>query len=234
MGDTSEDVVVRVEGISKRYGGTEALADVSLDLRRGEAHALVGENGAGKSTLVKILAGATAPSSGRIVVAGASFAQLSPAQSQSLGIRVVHQELALLDNLTVAENVFLGQEPRRRPRWWRGWQGWRGWMVPDRAEMRRRTQALLDELGVAIGADQLVGRLNVGQKQVVEIAKGLAFDARLFVLDEPTAPLTPAEVERLHRIVRELEARGVAILYISHRLQEVFDLCKVATVLRDG
>src|SRR6185436_11348514 len=145
--------------------------------------ALVGENGAGKSTLVKLLAGATAPDAGRIVVGERSFAALTPARAQALGIRVVHQELALLDNLTVAENVFFGQELTRCK------------FLPDRAAMRRRTQALLDELGVEIAADARVGRLSLGHKQVVEIAKGLAFDAKLFVLDEPTAPLTPVEVE---------------------------------------
>jgi ABC-type sugar transport system ATPase subunit len=212
----------RLEGVSKHYGGVAALADVSLELRGGEAHALVGENGAGKSTLVKVLAGAVAPSSGRIVVGEQSFAALTPARAHALGIRVVHQELALIDNLSVAENVYFGQEPRRFR------------IVPDRAAMRRRAQALLDELGVAIAADVKVGRLSVGHKQVVEIAKGLAFDARVFVLDEPTAPLTPGEVERLYAVVRELKRRGVAVLYISHRLQEVFDLCETATVLRDG
>jgi len=185
-------------------------------------HALVGENGAGKSTLVKLLAGAIAPTAGRIVVGETSYAALTPTRSQALRIRVVHQEQALLDNLTVAENAFFGHEPRRLR------------LLPDRAAMRRRTQELLDELGVAIAADAKVARLTVGQKQVVEIVKGLAFDARLFVLDEPTAPLTPAEVARLCAVVKELKERGVAVLFISHRLQEVFDLADRVTVLRDG
>jgi ABC-type sugar transport system ATPase subunit len=217
--------IARVEGVSKRYGGVVALEDVSLELLPGEAHALVGENGAGKSTLVRLLAGATAPTSGSIVVGERRFAALTPARSQALGIRVVHQELALADGLSVAENVFLGSEPRRPPRFL---------LRPDRRAMRRRAAGLLEQLGVDVSPDARVATLSVGHKQVIEIAKGLAADAKLFVLDEPTAPLTPAEVDRLHRVVRELKARGVAVLYISHRLQEVFDLCETATVLRDG
>jgi ribose transport system ATP-binding protein len=215
-------VVARLERVAKRYGGVEALKGVSLELEAGVGHALVGENGAGKSTLVKILGGATAPTSGTIEVAGRRFEALTPRAAQELGVRVVHQEFALVDSLTVAENVWFGSEPRRFG------------LVPRRSLMRERTQRLLDELGVPLSADARVKSLSVGQKQVVEIAKGLCFDAQVFVLDEPTAPLSPAEVERLYAVVRRLKARGVAVLYISHRLQEVFDLCETFTVLRDG
>ena len=218
----SASVVARLERVSKRYGGVEALKGVSLELEAGVGHALVGENGAGKSTLVGILCGATAPSAGTIEVGGRRFDALTPRAAQQLGVRVVHQEFALIDALSVAENVWFGSEPRRFG------------LVPRRRLMRERTQQLLDELGVPLSADAKVKSLSVGQKQVVEIAKGLGFDARVFVLDEPTAPLSPAEVERLYAVVRRLKARGVAVLYISHRLQEVFDLCERFTVLRDG
>ncbi len=214
--------MVRLVGVGKQYGGVTALAELSLELHAGEALALVGENGAGKSTLVNLLAGATAPSHGTIEMDGRTFAALTPDQARAHGIRVVHQELMVVDRLTVAENVFLGQEPRRLG------------LLPARATMRRRASELLAALGVPLDPDARVGTLSVGQKQAVEIAKGLAFDAKLFVLDEPTAPLTPAEVARLYRVVRELKARGVALLYISHRLQEVFDLCERVVVLRDG
>jgi ribose transport system ATP-binding protein len=220
-------VAARLLSVSKRYGGVAALDAVSLELERGVGHALVGENGAGKSTLVKILCGATAPSAGALEIlddsgAARRFEQLTPHLAQQLGVRVVHQEFALIDALSVAENVHFGSEPRRFR------------IVPDRAAMRRRTRALLDLLGVPLDVDRKVATLSVGQKQVVEIAKGLGADAKIFVLDEPTAPLTPVEVERLYAVVRRLKQRGVAVLYISHRLQEVFDLCETVTVLRDG
>ena len=223
----TDRVAARLLDVSKRYGGVAALEGVSLELRHGVGHALVGENGAGKSTLVKLLCGATAPSAGAIEIlddAGAArrFEQLAPRLAQQLGVRVVHQEFALIDALTVAENVHFGSEPRRFG------------IVPDRGMMRRRTRELLGELGVPLDVDRKVASLSVGQKQVVEIAKGLGAAARIFVLDEPTAPLTPVEVERLYAVVRRLKARGVAVLYISHRLQEVFDLCEEVTVLRDG
>jgi rhamnose transport system ATP-binding protein len=213
---------VELRGISKRFAATAALTDVSMDLHGGEIHALVGENGAGKSTLVKILAGVHQPDSGTILLHGAPTVIHGPAQSRALGIAVVHQEPRLFPDLTVAENVFIGHAPSGRL----GSIDWRG--------MRRAAQALFTELDVQFDVGAQVRGLSMADQQLIEIAKALSVDASVLILDEPTASLSAHEVARLFTIVRRLRDRGVAIMFVSHRLDEVFALCDRATVFRDG
>ncbi len=213
---------IELHGISKRFAATQALDDVSLDLLPGEIHALVGENGAGKSTLVKILAGVHQPDSGTIHLDGEPTQVQGPAQARSLGIAVVHQEPRLFPDLTVAENVFIGHAPSGRL----GSIDWGG--------MRRAAAALFRELDVQFDVDAPVRGLSMADQQLIEIAKSLSVEARVLILDEPTASLSAHEVDRLFTIVRRLRDRGVSILFVSHRLDEVFDLCDRATVFRDG
>jgi rhamnose transport system ATP-binding protein len=211
-----------LSGISKRFGATQALENVSLDLLPGEVHALVGENGAGKSTLVKILAGVHQPDSGTISLDGEPIQIHGPAHARSLGIAVVHQEPRLFPDLTVAENVFIGHAPSGR-------LGSIDW-----GATRRAAQALFDQLEVRFDVGAPVRGLSMADQQLIEIAKSLSTEARVLVLDEPTASLSAHEVARLFAIVRRLRDRGVSILFVSHRLDEVFDLCDRATVFRDG
>jgi rhamnose transport system ATP-binding protein len=211
-----------LRGITKRFGATQALDDVSLDLLPGEVHALVGENGAGKSTLVKILAGVYQPDEGTIWLNGDATQLHGPAHSRSLGIAVVHQEPRLFPDLTVAENVFIGHAPAGR-------LGTIDW-----GAMGRAAQALFDELEVEFDVGAPVRGLSMADQQLIEIAKSLSVEARVLILDEPTASLSAHEVARLFTIVRRLRDRDVAILFVSHRLDEVFELCNRATVLRDG
>ena len=213
---------VALTGISKRFAATAALTDVSLDLLPGEIHALVGENGAGKSTLVKILAGVHQPDTGEIRLHGEPTVIHGPAQSRALGIAVVHQEPRLFPDLTVAENVFIGHAPS-------GVLGTIGWRA-----MRKAAQALFAELDVQFDVGAPVRGLSMADQQLIEIAKALSVDASVLILDEPTASLSAHEVERLFTIVRRLRDRGVAIMFVSHRLDEVFALCDSATVFRDG
>ena len=208
--------------VSKRFGATQALDGVSLDLRPGEIHALVGENGAGKSTLVKILAGVHQPDDGTILLDGTAIELRGPAQARALGIAVVHQEPRLFPDLTVAENVFIGHAPAR------------AFGTIDWGAMRRETERIFGELDVRLDADAIVRGLSMADQQLIEIARALSINATVLVLDEPTASLSAHEVERLFAIVRQTRARGVAVLFVSHRLDEVFDLCDLASVLRDG
>jgi rhamnose transport system ATP-binding protein len=211
-----------LSGISMRFGATQALDDVSLELRPGEIHGLVGENGAGKSTLVKILAGVYQPDAGEIALDGEPVVLHGPAQARQLGIAVVHQEPRLFPDLTVAENVFLGHAPR-------GAFGSIDW-----GAMRRAAASIFAGLGVRIDPGAIVRGLSMADQQLIEIAKALSIEARVLILDEPTASLSAHEVERLFTIVRQTRDRGVAVLFVSHRLDEVFELCDRATVLRDG
>ena len=216
------EVVLRAQGIGKSFFGVPVLQDVAIELRRGEVHGLVGENGAGKSTLMKILAGVHQPDTGTVEYEGARVAFSHPRQAMDAGLVTVFQEFTLLPERSVAQNVFLGREPRR------------GGFVDKRA-MVARTRALLDDLGVSfIDPGGRVGSLTVAEQQIVEIVKALSFDARVISMDEPTAALSDHEVELLYAIVRKLTARGVAVLYVSHRLKEIFDLCDRITVLKDG
>jgi len=223
-GSMADGLVLQLEGISKRFPGVQALDDVSFDLRHGEVHALVGENGAGKSTLIKVLAGAHRPDAGRIVIEGQPVVIDNPAQALALGVSVIYQEFNLVPYLTVAQNIFLGREPRH-PR------------IPgliDHARMNAESQRLLDSLGVDINPRAVVQYLGVAQQQMVEVAKALSLNARIVVMDEPTAALTTREIEQLFAAIRRITAHGVGVIYISHRLEEVFEVGQRITVLRDG
>jgi ribose transport system ATP-binding protein len=220
--DSADRCVLRVRGVAKAFSGIQALGGVSFNLRQGEIHALVGENGAGKSTLIKIVAGAYLPDSGVIEVDGASHEALSPEQARHLGIGVVYQEFNLLPHLSVAENIFLGDQPT-------GWLG-----LLDAGHRRRRTLALLNRLGAQLDPERLVKHLTVGEQQIVEIAKALALDVRILIMDEPSAVLPSHDMERLYGVIRALRAEGASIIYISHRLEEIFLIADRVTVLKDG
>ncbi len=218
----ADPVVLRATGIGKAFFGVPVLHDIDFDVRRGEVHGLVGENGAGKSTLMKILAGVYQADSGAVELEGQPVAFISPRQAMDAGLVTVFQEFTLLPERTVAQNVFLGREPLRAG-------------LIDKKVMTARTRELLDELGVLfIDPGARVGSLTVAEQQIVEIVKALSFDARIISMDEPTAALSDHEVELLYAIVRRLTARGVAVIYVSHRLKEVFDLCDRITILKDG
>ena len=221
------EAVLTARGITKTFPGVTALRDVSFDLRAGEIHALCGENGAGKSTLIKLLSGVHPHGSyeGVLEVGGRETRLESIADAERAGLAVIHQELALVEELTVAENLFLGAEPRRG--------GGLSWLI-DWDRVRREARELLARFGVALDPDLPCARLGVGQKQLVEILKALRKESRVLILDEPTAALAEHEVQVLLRILRELRARGVACIYISHKLEEVFALADRITVLRDG
>lgn len=216
------DPVLVARGIHKSFLGVPVLEDVEVALRPGEVHGLVGENGAGKSTLMKIIAGVHPRDRGEIWLDGQPVEFHHPAEAMRAGVATVFQEFNLLPDRTVAENVFIGREPRRRG-------------LVDNRMMARHTAELLDRLGIDfIDPGERVGRLTVAEQQIVEIVKALSFDARVISMDEPTASLAENEVALLYRIVDRLKAEGVAILYVSHRLKEVFDLCDEITVLKDG
>jgi ABC-type sugar transport system ATPase subunit len=208
-------------GVEKSYPGVRALRGVSFELAAGEVVAVVGENGAGKSTLIKILAGAVSPDAGRVRIAGRDVPPSSPAEARRAGVAVIYQEFSLVPSLSAAENLFLGRESGR----------W-GWL--NKRDERRRAAELFRRLGVEIDPDAPVRQLSVAQQQTVEIAKALAAEARILVLDEPTATLTPPEAERLFAILHELRRQGAGVIYISHRLDEVFALADRVLVLRDG
>lgn len=217
------EALLQLGNISKSFPGVRALSDVQFDVRAGEVHALLGENGAGKSTLIKIISGVHSPDSGTMKVNGRTMQFNSPSDAQKAGIATIFQELLLYPELSVAENIFMGHAPRTR------------FGLIDWQQMRQRAREQLASLDIHdLSVDVPVGSLSVGNRQRVEIAKALSQNARLLVMDEPTAALTGADVEKLFRIVRLLRERGVAIVYISHRLEEVFDLGDRVTVLRDG
>ncbi len=220
--DSATECVLRLHDVAKAFSGIQALGGVSFDLRRGEIHALVGENGAGKSTLIKIVAGAYMPDSGGIEVDGSLYDSLSPEEAARLGVRVVYQDFNLVPELSVAENIFLGAQPTGR------------FGLLDTAARRRRTAALLERLGTHLNPDRLVKHLTVGEQQIVEIAKALATDARILIMDEPSAVLPSHDMERLYGVIRALRAEGTSIIYISHRLDEIFQIADRVTVLKDG
>jgi ribose transport system ATP-binding protein len=213
--------MLEMQGISKHFGGVRALDDVSFDCRSHEVHAICGENGAGKSTLMKVLGGAYHPDAGAIRLGGEPVAFTHPSQARHAGVSIIHQELSLLPDRSVADNIFLGIEPTR-------------YGVLDRAAMRSRTRALLARVGARLHPDSRAGDLSIAEQQLVEIAKALALDARILVMDEPTAALDDQDAARLLRLIRELKEQGVAIVYISHRMPEVMAIADRVTVLKDG
>jgi ribose transport system ATP-binding protein len=215
------ETLLLMHDISKSFAGIQVLDRISFDVRAGEVHALCGENGAGKSTLMKILSGAFPASDGRILLDGREMRFAHPMEARAAGIGIIHQELSLLPHRTVAENILLGREPAR------------GGIV-DRRAMTAAARRALDRLGAAIPAEAPVSSLSIAEQQVVEIAKAIATDARLLVFDEPTAPLDTVESDKLFRVIAELRGSGVGIVYISHRMREVFDIADRITVLKDG
>jgi ribose transport system ATP-binding protein len=218
----SPSPLLALRGIGKSFLGVRVLDAIDLDVSPGEVHAVVGENGAGKSTLMKVVSGVYVPDEGTVEFAGAPRAFHGPRDAQRAGVGIVHQEFNLLPERTVAENVYLGHEPVRRG-------------LVDRKALLSRTAALLVSIGeTALPADALVGQLGIAQQQVVEIVKALALEARLLIMDEPTAALAGHEVEQLYALVRRLQERGIGVLYVSHRLREVFELSSRITVLKDG
>jgi ABC-type sugar transport system ATPase subunit len=208
--------------ISKRFPGVLALDGVSVSVERGACHALVGENGAGKSTLGKILAGVHQADSGEVRLDGSVVHPDSPHAARQLGIAMVHQELASCPNLSVEENLCLGDLPRSRL----------GWV--NRVQLRARARAMLAEIGAAIDPATLIGTLSTGQEQLVQIAAAVGTGARVIVMDEPTSSLSLGETHELFRLVHGLKARGITVIYVSHRLEEIFELCDAVTILRDG
>ena len=215
--------VLRLESVSKAFPGVQALDRVDFEVRAGEVHALLGENGAGKSTLIKIVSGVYQPDAGSILIDGRAARFATPSEAQRAGIATIYQELLLFPELSVAENIFLGHAPRT------------AWGTIDWGAMRARAHELLASLEIRdLDVARPVGALSVGNRQRVEIAKALSQNARILIMDEPTAALSEADVLHLFRIVRLLRERGVGIVYISHRLEEVFELADRVTVLRDG
>src|ERR687894_1954503 len=214
--------LLEMRDIRKSFLGVEVLHGVGLDCEPGEIHAVVGENGAGKSTLMKVLAGVHPPDGGEVKIDGQEVHFSHPVQAQAAGVAIIFQEFNLLPDRTVAENVFVNREPTKRG-------------VVDIRAMERRTDELLHEVGeVSFGPRTLVRNLSTAQQQIVEIVKAMSLDAKLLVLDEPTAALAEHEVEVLFTLLRRLRERGLAMLYISHRLREIFAICDRITVLKDG
>jgi ribose transport system ATP-binding protein len=216
------DPLLRVSGASKTYPGVRALDDVHLDLLHGEVHAVVGENGAGKSTLMKLLSGIDRPDSGEFVLDGMAYTPSNPRHAQELGIAIIHQELNLMPDLTVAQNIYIGREPRTA-----------GLFLSERA-LNRRTRELLGRLGLPLEPTELVGDLTVARQQMVEIAKALSFNARVLIMDEPTAALNDAEVRTLFGLIRRFVTPSTAVIYISHRMHELAQISDRVTILRDG
>ncbi len=217
------DALVVMEGIEKTFPGVHALSQCQFELCPGEVHALVGENGAGKSTLMKVLAGVYTKDAGRILYGGNEVDIPNPRAAQHLGISMIHQELNLMPHLTVAENIFIGREPRR------GFN----FILDDRA-MHEQTQQLLAMLHLKLDPRTKVADLTVAKQQMVEIAKALSFNSKVLIMDEPTAALTEAEIEELFRIIRQFSEKGVGIAYITHRLEELKQISDRITIMRDG
>jgi ribose transport system ATP-binding protein len=217
------DRILSMKGIDKRFTGVHALRRVDFDLDAGEIHALVGENGAGKSTLMKVLVGINPKDSGEIHYLGRPFNPRDPKHALEMGIGIIHQELNMMDHLTVAQNIFIGRESTRL----------NGLLLDERGQ-NRRTEELLRRLKMNIDPRETLGRLTIGKQQMVEIAKAVSHSLRILILDEPTAALTDAEIEELFTIMRDLASRGVGMVHISHRLDEIHRIADRVTVLRDG
>lgn len=215
------NTILRLNNLSKEFPGVKALNEVSFSLEEGEVLALLGENGAGKSTLIKCLTGANIPTSGTIELFGKTYSSLPPALSRSLGISAVYQEFNLVPDLPIVENVFMGNNPGNG-------------IIVDYKQMLEKCTDIFSSFGLNINPKADVSTLSPAMMQIVEITKAIMLDCKILILDEPTAPLTLKETEILFRIIKDLKAKGVAIIYISHRLEEVFEICSRAVVLRDG
>jgi ABC-type sugar transport system ATPase subunit len=213
---------LKVQGVTKAYAGVVALQDVTLAFKRGGIHALVGENGAGKTTLIEILGGGLQQDAGKIFIDDQEVKIRNPAESHKLGISIIHQEFSLVSALTVAENIFLGREPRAMRHF------------VDKRQLRRNAEVLLQPFNVNISSSAIVEDLTTAQQQIVEIAKAISLNARMLIMDEPTASLSEHEVTNLHNIIRLISRQGTTILYVSHKVEEVFSLCETVTILRDG
>lgn len=213
--------LLNVSGVTKEFPGVLALKNVSLSVAKGEVHGLLGENGAGKSTLIKILSGAYKPDSGIIEFNGQTVRVENPHHAQKLGIVTIYQEFNLVPSLTIAENVFIGREP--------GAQGFVNW-----TKLRESTRELLDRLGIALDPMTLVRDLSVAEQQMVEIARALSMQSQLIIMDEPSSALSETEVRRLFDLIRELRSQGISVIFVTHRLEEVMQICDRITVLRDG
>ena len=219
----SSTTFLQVQGLRKSFGGVAALDNANIEVSSGEVHALIGENGAGKSTLIKILSGYYSPDAGQVIMDGAKIQPGSVAASEAAGIAVIHQESTAFPHLSAQDNIFVGSEPRKCL----------GLLI-DRKQIYRRTSELLDSLGEHIDCNAPVGSLTVAQRQMVGIARALSKKSRVLILDEPTASLSSRETDVLFSIIRRMKAKGVSIIYVSHRLEEIFELADKVTVLRDG
>lgn len=218
------DILLELSGISKSFPGVKALKDINLDVKRGETHILLGENGAGKSTLIKILTGVYQPDKGSIFFKGQPVTFKHPGDAQKAGISAIYQERHLVQHLSIAENIYLGSEPHKFP----------GLPIIDRKRMVTEAQMLLDQLNLALDPEMSVKELNPVEQQMVEVARALHLAADLIIMDEPTSTLSGREVADLFNVIRSLRAQGVAVIYISHRLEEVLQIGDRATILRDG
>ncbi|PWJ62751.1 MULTISPECIES: sugar ABC transporter ATP-binding protein [unclassified Fibrobacter] len=213
---------VVMKGINKSFGSNQVLKDAGFSLKDGEIHALMGENGAGKSTLMKILTGVYTRDSGTVIVDGKEVVYHNPKEAEKAGIVFIYQELNVLFDLTVEENLFMGREITKR------------FGICDKKAMRAKAQEIMDRMGVNIPVDAVMSDLSVGQQQMVEICKALMVDAKVLIMDEPTAALTQSETEVLFEVINSLRKKGVSIVYVSHRMEEIFELCDRITILRDG
>ncbi|MCP4418374.1 MAG: sugar ABC transporter ATP-binding protein [Chloroflexi bacterium] len=218
-----KDILVQMEGIEKWFPGVHALNDCRFELRAGEIHALVGENGAGKSTLMKVLSGIYAKDAGQVIIKGKEVELPNPKAAQNLGISIIHQELNLMPHLTLAQNIFIGREPRRG-----------AGILLDETELNKQTAELFATMHLKLDPKTRVSNLTIASQQMVEIAKALSFSSEALIMDEPTAALTDAEIEDLFEFMRDLREKGVGIIYISHRLEELKQISDRVTVMRDG
>jgi len=219
-----QEIVLQMRGISKSFPGVKALDEAQLELRRGEVHVLLGENGAGKSTLMKVLSGVYAKDEGEIVYEGKPVEIRSIQDAQKLGISIIHQELNMLAERSIAQNIYLGREPLKNPYTRR----------IDEKKMREDSRALLSRLGVDLSPDAMVKDLSIAQQQMVEVVKALSVETKVLIMDEPTSSLTKREIDALFAIVESLCAQGISVIYISHRMEEIFRIGDRVTVMRDG
>ncbi len=218
----SQELILEAENVSKAYPGVQALDAVKINLKKAEIHALVGENGAGKSTLIHIFGGICTPDSCKIFIKGKRVEEFKPHKASEYGIGVVFQELSLVNNMSIAENIFVNRQPVNK------------FGFIDKKKLNKRTKELLDIFDLKFDPEKKVGSLNTGDKQLIEILKALSKDPEVLILDEPTSSLSRGEIDRLFNLLLKLKDEGMAIIYISHRLQEVFDICDRVSILRDG